>query len=88
MSGASGMLTFRLKGSAGDHYDFLGRLRVFTHAVSLGHDESLIMFYAPVAGQPDPYGVAGGFFRVSIGLEDPEDLVADLRRALDGSRES
>ncbi len=87
MSGYSGMLTFGLKASPAEHFSLLGKLRVFTHAVSLGHDESLIMFYPPAeAGQPDPYQEPGGFFRMSVGLEDPEDLIADLGQALDGRK--
>ena len=76
MSGYSGMLNFELKHKE-KRPEFLKRLQIFTHAVSLGHDESLIMYYA------DGYGdEAGSFFRVSIGLEDADDLIEDLDQAL------
>jgi cystathionine beta-lyase/cystathionine gamma-synthase len=54
--------------------DFIANLHIFVHAVSLGHDESLIFVYHDYAGQE--------FFRVSIGIEDSADLVADLAQAL------
>jgi methionine-gamma-lyase len=57
---------------------------VITSAVSLGHDESLIVFL----GEQDerqylyPEEFHGGFFRLSVGLEDTEDLLDDLAQAL------
>lgn len=76
MNGFSGMLNFELR-EREKGPEFLKRLQIFTHAVSLGHDESLIVYY------PDPYGDEdGGFFRVSVGLEDPADLIEDLEQAL------
>lgn len=75
MRGFSGMLNFDLKASD-RRAEFVGRLKVFTHAVSLGHDESLIFVYSDYAGQE--------FFRVSIGIEDADDLIADLDQALAG----
>ncbi len=74
MAGFSGMLNFDLRPEAGDRYEVLKKLRVFTHATSLGHDESLIMVYGDYRG--------GSCFRVSIGLEDAHDLIADLAQAL------
>lgn len=71
--GYSGMLNFDLV-DASKRAAFIAELRVFVHAVSLGHDESLIFVYHNYA---DEY-----FFRVSIGIEDAADLVADLKQAL------
>jgi methionine-gamma-lyase len=76
MNGFSGMLNFELN-NRDNVPTFLDALQVFTHAVSLGHDESLIMYYPEQYGDED-----GGFFRVSIGLEDVDDLIEDLERAL------
>ena len=77
MNGYAGMLNFEIRNKTRGE-EFLKSLRIFTHAVSLGHDESLIMYY------PDRYGdEEGGFFRVSVGLEDPKDLIEDLSQALD-----
>jgi methionine-gamma-lyase len=53
--------------------------------VSLGHDESLIVFL----GEDDerqylyPDEFSDGFFRFSVGIEDAEDLIADLQQAMD-----
>jgi cystathionine beta-lyase/cystathionine gamma-synthase len=64
------------------------RLKVFTQAVSLGGIESLAMHAATVwAGtlseeQMRASGVDPGLIRLSLGLEDPADLIADLDQAL------
>lgn len=76
MDGFSGMLNFDVTGGPARQRAVIDRLKLFTHATSLGHDESLIMVYHDLDGTP--------FFRVSIGLEDPEDLIADLAQALAG----
>ena len=73
MQGFSGMLNFDLADPT-KRADFIAQLRIFVHAVSLGHDESLIFVYNDYAGSE--------FFRVSIGIEDGADLVADLQQAL------
>lgn len=94
MKNFSGMLTFQLKGGAQAARILAERLNIFHYAVSLGHHRSLI-FYLPTedlfessyrltAGQKKAYrDFAGdGVFRVSIGIEDPVDLCADLEQAL------
>jgi cystathionine gamma-synthase len=63
------------------------RTRVFTLAVSLGSVESLIehparMTHCTTAGTP--VGVSDTLLRLSIGLEDCGELIADLNQALDG----
>lgn len=73
MQGFSGMLNFDIKGDPAQRPELLKRLKVFTHATCLGHDESLIMVYTWQEAK---------FFRVSIGLEDAEDLIADLDQGL------
>jgi methionine-gamma-lyase len=63
----------------------VSRLKIITSAVSLGHDESLIVFL----GENDerqylyPEAFRGGFFRLSVGLEDTEDIIDDIAQALD-----
>jgi cystathionine gamma-synthase len=61
---------------------------VITSAVSLGHDESLIVHVGTdgprVAFYPEPFRRLG-HLRFSVGLEDPDDLVADLTAALDAT---
>jgi len=74
MTGYSGMLNFDMKGGNPARREEVGkRLEVFTWATCLGHDESLIAIYGDRKGP---------FFRVSIGLEDADDLIADLDQAL------
>lgn len=96
MKAPSGMLNFNLKADMMEHFRFLERLNLITHAVSLGHDQSLII-YIPTAfffddmvvfdeAQKDRYtNIMGeGIFRLSVGIEDAEDIIDDLRCALDG----
>jgi cystathionine beta-lyase/cystathionine gamma-synthase len=73
MSYYSGMLTFDIKGDPDQRIEVLRRLRIFSHATCLGHDESLIALYP----WQDPE-----YYRVSVGLEDPKDLTDDLDTAL------
>lgn len=74
MRGFSGMLNFDIRAPE-RRADLIARLKIFTHAVSLGHDESLLFVYNDYHGND--------LFRVSIGLEDADDLIADLAQALD-----
>jgi len=73
MDGSSGMLNFDIRDPR-QRPELLRRLKLFTHATSLGHDESLIMVYDDFSGNE--------FFRVSVGLEDADDLIEDLEQAL------
>ncbi|MGM9681803.1 MAG: trans-sulfuration enzyme family protein [Eubacteriales bacterium] len=83
--GYGGVLSFGLKADHDTHNRFVSHLRVITSAVSLGHDESLIVFI----GEKDerqylyPERFHNGFFRFSVGIEDAEDLIADLSQALE-----
>jgi methionine-gamma-lyase len=79
MDGFSGMLNFDIKGDPKQRPAVAKRLRLFTYATCLGHEESLIMVYDDYKGRE--------FFRVSVGLENHEDLVADLNQALEIVRE-
>ncbi len=90
----SGMLTFAVPDGPGLADRMREQLAVFHYAVSLGHHRSLIWFmptdelmastYALTGRQLESYRrfAGGGVFRVSIGLEDPADLVADLATVL------
>ena len=83
--GFGGVLTFGLKADHETHNRFVSHLRVITNAVSLGHDASLIVFL----GENDerqhlyPERFHNGFFRFSVGIEDADDLIEDLRQALE-----
>ncbi|MDR1393818.1 MAG: aminotransferase class I/II-fold pyridoxal phosphate-dependent enzyme [Bifidobacteriaceae bacterium] len=82
--GFGGVIAFGLDGGRDVHNRFVSHLRIITSAVSLGHDESLIVFLGADDERqhlfPEPFH--GGFFRFSVGLEDAEDLIADLDQAL------
>ncbi len=86
--GGSGIVTFFLKGGLAEARDFLERLEVFTLAESLGGVESLvdhpaIMTHASVPPEARAkLGISDSLVRLSIGIEDAEDLVADLEAAL------
>lgn len=83
--GYGGVLSFGLRADHDTHNRFVSHLNVITSAVSLGHDESLIVFL----GENDerqylyPEEFHNGFFRFSVGIEDADDIIADLRQALE-----
>jgi cystathionine gamma-lyase len=87
-SGFGGMLSFDLKGTGADAEAFLERLRVFTLAESLGGVESLIeqpsqMTHASLEkAEREKIGITDTLIRVSVGIEDVADLIADLEQAL------
>jgi cystathionine gamma-synthase len=78
--GAGSMLSFEVAGSVEQTDAFLGRLRLLTHATSLGGVESLIERRARYAG--DAALVGPTLCRLSVGIENVEDLWADLDGAL------
>jgi cystathionine gamma-lyase len=86
--GGSGIVTFFLKGGLAESRDFLERLELFTLAESLGGVESLvdhpaIMTHASVPPEARAkLGITDSLVRLSIGIEDAADLVADLEAAL------
>ena len=88
MSGFGGTFSFRVKGGEDEAMRLLGRVRIFTLAESLGGVESLIehpvtMTHASVPRQAlDQMGITPDLVRVSVGLEDVKDLIADLEQAL------
>jgi cystathionine gamma-synthase len=85
MSGFGGMVSFRLAGGEPAALKVCERAQLFTLAESLGGVESLIehpgrMTHASAAGSP--LEVPGDLVRLSVGIEDAEDLIADLEQAL------
>ncbi|NYD65815.1 trans-sulfuration enzyme family protein [Agromyces atrinae] len=84
--GFGGMIAFALDGDPDLQNRFVAALRVVTSAVSLGHDESLIVHVGTsgprVAFYPPEFQRLG-HLRFSIGLEDADDIIADLAQALD-----
>jgi cystathionine gamma-synthase len=85
MSGFGGMLSFRLTGGEEQALKVCERAQLFTLAESLGGVESLIehpgrMTHASAAGSP--LEVPADLVRLSVGIEDVEDLLADLEQAM------
>jgi len=81
----SGMIAFDIKGDEQLHHKFLDSLKLVTHAVSLGDIESLIVYYDKSSDKLPHYPAVyqEGFFRFSIGLEEAEDIIEDLKQAFD-----
>ena len=94
MANFSGMLTFQVRDGQDAARVVADRLRVIHYAVSLGHQRSLVVYlptddllqtsFHLTPEQEASYRLfAGdGIFRLSVGLEDADDLIADLRAAL------
>jgi len=92
MSGFGGMLTFVIRGGLPAARAFLSSLHVFALAESLGGVESLIehpaiMTHASVPPETRAaLGIADGFIRVSVGIENADDLLEDLERGFAAAR--
>ncbi|MGZ6076298.1 MAG: cystathionine gamma-synthase [Myxococcaceae bacterium] len=88
MKGFGGMLTFEIQGGLPAAKKFLKAVKVFACAESLGGVESLIehpaiMTHASVPPETRAaLGISDGFIRLSVGIEDVQDLVDDLSQAL------
>jgi cystathionine gamma-synthase len=76
-----GMLSVQFKGGREAALRFASRVQIFTNATSLGGVESLIEHRASTEG--DRPVSPQNLIRISVGLEHPDDLVADLRQALE-----
>ena len=90
LGGYGGMLGLELAGGSAATEHMLGRLQLIAHAPSLAGVESLVSeprLTSHRALGPEgraAMGIPDGFLRVSCGLEDADDLIADLEQALDG----
>jgi methionine-gamma-lyase len=84
MRGPGAMIALELAGGFEAAVRTTDRVQLFTHAVSLGGVDSLIQHPAALTHRPVPPEArpGAGIVRLSVGLEDPEDLQADLERAL------
>ncbi len=82
-----GMIAFELKGGIEAGRRFMNALQLFSRAVSLGDAESLAQHPASMthssysAQERALYGISEGLVRLSVGLEDIDDLIADIRQA-------
>jgi methionine-gamma-lyase len=92
MAGGGGMIAFELKGGHGAGVAMMNRLTMIRRAVSLGDAETLIQH--PASMTHSPYtpqeraaaGIGEGLVRLSVGLEDVADILADLELALEPER--
>jgi cystathionine gamma-synthase len=78
--GYGGMIAFRVRGGAPGALAFIGKLRLWKRATSLGGVESLVEHRASVEGPQST--TAPDLLRMSVGLEDTDDLIRDLEQAL------
>jgi len=89
MSGFGGMISFFLKGGLEEARTFLENVEIFALAESLGGVESLIehpaiMTHASVPAESrEKLGIHDNFIRLSVGIEDLDDLKSDLQSAFD-----
>ena len=86
-AGYGAMMAFAVNGDRGAQNRFVDSLRIITSAVSLGHDESLIVHVGTtgrggIEYYPEPFRKYG-HLRLSVGLEEADDLIADIHAALD-----
>ena len=88
MHGFGGMITVILDRNLAGTREMLERTQLFTLAESLGGVESLIehpaiMTHASIPAETRArIGIVDGLIRLSVGVEDADDLIADLRQAL------
>lgn len=88
MDGFGGMIAFELKGGYASGIAMMNRLQLIRRAVSLGDAETLIQHPASMTHstysreEREAHGISEGLVRISVGLEDVSDLIADLHQAL------
>jgi methionine-gamma-lyase len=91
MSAFGGMLAFEIKGGLEAGKRMMNRLRLCTLAVSLGDCETLIQHPASMThatyspAERRAAGISEGLIRLSVGLEAPQDIIADLEQAMAGN---
>ena len=89
MPGFGGMIAFELRGGQAAGVAMMNRLGLIQRAVSLGDAESLIQHPASMthstytAEERRAHGIADGLVRLSVGLEEADEIAADLTQALD-----
>ena len=89
MSLPGAMISFEIKGGVEEGKKLINRVKLCTIAVSLGDAESLIQHPASMTHSPytkeerEQYGISDGLIRLSVGLETVDDIINDLKQALD-----
>ena len=88
-SGAGSTFSVFIKGGEEESFRFLDNLRIAKLAVSLGGTETLVSLPAAMThlSVPDErkaqLGITDNLVRISVGVEDPDDLIADFEQALE-----
>jgi methionine-gamma-lyase len=88
MSAFSGLIAFELDGVMSAGMAFMNKLELVTRAVSLGDTETLVQHPASMTHavySPEEraaHGISDGLLRLSIGLENTDDILEDIERAL------
>ena len=86
--GAGAIFSFELKGGREAGVKFIEALQLFSHLANVGDAKSLVIHPASTTHQQmdaaalEAAGISEGLVRLSIGLEDPDDLIGDLKRGL------
>jgi methionine-gamma-lyase len=86
--GYGGMIAFAVAGDPETQNRFVANLRLITSGFSLGHDDSLIVHTGTEGGRVATYPLpfrTFGHLRLSVGIEETSDLLADLEAALDAT---
>jgi len=89
MSDFGGMIALKLHGGMAAGMQFMNALQLIQRAVSLGDAESLVQHPASMTHsaysveERAAHGISDGLVRLSVGLETPADIIADLQQALD-----
>ena len=90
--GAGSMIAFGIKGGRAKGRAFIERVKLFSHLANVGDAKSLVIHPASTTHQQmsapelDAAGVGEDLIRLSIGLEDPDDILEDLDQALKASQ--
>ena len=91
MAGGGGVVTFDIKGTINDAKRLLDRLKLCYIGPSLGGVESLIThpatvsYYKNTREERQELGITDGLIRLAVGVENAEDLIADIDQALEGA---
>jgi len=85
---ASSLMAFEVKGTRKNAARFIDSLKLICHAVHLGDSKTLVIHPASTTHQQLPksdlrkVGISDTMIRMSIGLEDAEDIIDDIKQAL------
>ncbi len=88
MKAAGGVIAFEINGDINDGAQFINHMQLFSIAVSLGDAESLIQHPASMTHSPYTQeerldaGISDGLIRISVGLESVDDIINDLKQAI------